>query len=329
MSRKNIQIVQNILKSDNNYDLSLKLDNAYYDSSEVNCWDGYTTAEVKIFVNPSYYLDLVSLNKSSLKKLLAIINGLSHKYDEIVSIKFCIDEKINPESFNDVLYIFIDESGNLDFTEKGSKYFMFNFLIKKRPFLSHNAISNYRYTLLERNLDPLGGRRLNIEKFHACDDNKFIKEEMFKIISSFDTSIVQVYSYILEKPKVNPDTRNQDDKFYIDNLTYAIKKLLDTLDIDKDFIIITDNLPVKKNEKKQVKALKQGVAEYIQDNRSQLRYDIFHHSSSSSVNLQIVDYVGWAINRKYEHCQDHYFKIIEKYVLKIDNMTESRNEKCY
>ena len=148
---------------------------------------------------------------------------------------------------------------------------------------------------------------------------------MFNLISTFDEKSVKAYSYILEKPKVNPDTRNQDDKFYIDNLTYAIKQLLDILEIDKNFIIITDNLPVKKNEKHQIKALKQGVAEYIDDNNLSLRYDIFHHCSASSVNLQIVDYISWAIYRKYEHGQDSFYKKIEKYLVKVDDMTKERN----
>ena len=196
----------------------------------------------------------------------------------------------------------------MDFSVKGSKHYMFNFLIKNRPFNLHEYISNYRYSLLERNLDPLNDRRLNIEAFHACEDNKYIKDEIFNIISTFDNNSVKSYSYILEKPKVEPTKRQEKDKFYIDNLNLAIQQLLDRLKINKNFIIITDRLPVQKNKNKQVGALKKGIKEYIKDNNLNIRYDIFHHCSASSVNLQIVDYISWAIFRKYERGQDIYYK---------------------
>jgi hypothetical protein len=329
MSKENIKIVQNILKQQNKYDLAIKLENAYYKKQVIEeqyCWERIT---LDLFVHPNHFMELKEL--SNKEDLVELIQGCYDSSTYVQNIEFKIDTNIQIENFDDVVYIFVDESGNMDFTPKGSKYFMFNFLIKKRPFNLHAPISNYRYTLLEKNLDPLKGndRRLNIESFHACKDNKYIKEEIFNIISTFDENIVKAYSYILEKPKVNPITREKDYKFYIDNLTFAIKKLLDILQIDKSFIIITDNLPIKKNEKHQVKALKEGVAQYIEDNNLNIRYDIFHHCSASSVNLQIVDYISWAIYRKYEHGQDEFYEKIKKYLIKVDDMTKERETNHY
>ena len=183
--------------------------------------------------------------------------------------------------------------------------------------------------MLERNLDPLNGTRLNIEAFHACEDNKYIKNEIFNIISTFNKDSVKSYSYILEKPKVEPNKRQEKDKFYIDNLTHAIAQLLDKLQIDKNFVIITDRLPVQKNKNKQVSALKKGIKEYLKSNDLNIRYDIFHHCSASSVNLQIVDYISWAIFRKYERNQDIFYKKIEKYLIDIDLMTKDRKVSHY
>ncbi len=236
---------------------------------------------------------------------------------------------IQEQNFSDTVYIFVDEAGDMDFSAKGSKHYMFNFLIKRRPFNLHEYIANYRYSLLERNLDPLTGRKLDIEAFHASEDNKYIREEMFNIISTFDKKSVQSYSYILEKPKVDPSKRKEKDKFYIDNLNLAIHKLLDKLKINKNFIIITDSLSVQKNKKKQVGALKKGIKEYLKINKLNIRYDIFHHCSASSSNLQIVDYISWAIFRKYELGQDIYYKKIEDYLLGIDLMTKDREVTHY
>jgi hypothetical protein len=232
-------------------------------------------------------------------------------------------------NINDIVYIFVDEAGDMDFSIHGSKYYMFNFLVKQRPFRVHEKIANYRYSLLEKNLKGVHGRRLDIEYFHAHNDNKYIKDELFNTISTFDKSRVKVYSYILEKPKVNPQKRKEKEHFYIDNLNYSIQRLLAKLQIDKNFIIITDRLPVQKNKKKQVGALKKGIKEYIRSRNLALRYDIFHHASASSANLQIVDYISWAIFRKYERGEDRYYNQVKAYVLDEDIMTKNREVNHY
>ena len=106
-------------------------------------------------------------------------------------------------------YIFVDEAGDMDFSARGSQYYMFSFLVKKRPFGLHEKIASYRYSLLERNLNPQNKGRLDIEYFHACEDNKHIKNKLFDLISSSDTEKIKIYSYILEKTKVLPQKREE------------------------------------------------------------------------------------------------------------------------
>jgi len=230
---------------------------------------------------------------------------------------------------NETVYIFVDEAGDIDFSIKGSAYYMFTFLVKKRPFQVHEEIANYRYSLLERNIYEKNEKRLDIEAFHACEDNKYIKKKIFNIISTFNTQNVKSYCYILEKNRVQPLKREEKDKFYISNLSYSIKRLLTKLQIKTNFIIITDRLPVHKNKNKQIGALKKGIKEYLRNNKIDVRYDIFHHCSASSSNLQIVDYISWAIFRKYERNELEYHKQIEKYILEEELMTKGRNEKFY
>lgn len=322
---KNIKIIQNILKKQGRYDLALKIENCFY---EDYLMDGFT-GEINLFVHPNYYMDFQELCDNDRNLLIKLFDGLPHNYHEISSITFTIDTNHSAEILSDTIYIFVDEAGDMDFSAKGSKHYMFNFLVKKRPFNLHEHISNYRYSLLERNLDPLNDNRLDIESFHAHNDNKYIKQEFFNIISTFDKRSVQLYSYILEKPKVMPDKRKERDKFYINNLNHAIQRLLDKIQIHSDIIIITDKLPVQKNRAKQIGALKKGLKEYIKSNHLEIRYDIFHHCSASSANLQIVDYMGWAIYRKYEHKQDNYYNKISKYLIDEDIMTKDRTESYY
>lgn len=327
MSKENIKIVQNILKSQNKYNLAIKLDNAHYSIRVIESMDEWEECILDIFVHPNYFFELQTIQND--QELLTIFQGLFKSNTFIKDFQFKINTDTNVETINDTTYIFVDESGDMDFSQKGSKYYLFNFLVKKRPFKLHEYISNYRYELLEKNLDPHLDSRINIEYFHANNDNKHIKNEMFNIISTFDKESVKVYSYLLEKEKVHPDKRKSKELFYIDNLIYSIGMLLEKLNLDTNFVIITDNLPVERNKKKQEKALKLGVHNYIKEHNLNLRYDIFHHSSASSVNLQIIDYIGWAINRKYEHNDHMYYKKISKYILSEDLVTKDRKKKYY
>lgn len=225
-------------------------------------------------------------------------------------------------------YIFVDEAGDMDFSAHGSQYYMFSFLVKKRPFVLHEKIASYRYSLLERNLNPLNKGRLDIEYFHACEDNKYIKNKLFDLISD-DNNKIKIYSYILEKPKVLPQKREEKGEFYTANLTFAISRLLDKLKINNNFIIITDRLPVQKNKNNQISAIKKGIKGYIKNNHLNIRYDIFHHSSASSVNLQIVDYINWAVFRKYEKNDESFYNRIKKYILDEEVLTKDRNKIFY
>ncbi|CAA6800305.1 MAG: Unknown protein [uncultured Campylobacterales bacterium] len=329
MSKSNIKIIQNILKKQNKYDLAIKLENGYYKKEIIQGFDIFEEVVISLFVHPNNFLELKKLKIKN--ELIELLQGFFDSTISIKDLEFRIDTKVNIENVSDTLYIFVDEAGDMDFSLNGSTHYMFTFLIKRRPFNLHEHIANYRYSLLERNLNPFIDKRLNIEAFHACEDNSYVKNELFNIISTFDENNVKVYSYILEKPKVDPIKRKEKDRFYIENLSFAIQKLLDKLEINKNFIIITDRLPVQNNKNKQIGALKKGIKEYLKSKElhTKIRYDIFHHSSASSVNLQIVDYICWAIFRKFERNDESYYKRIEKYLIKIDEMTKDRDEFHY
>jgi hypothetical protein len=324
MSNQKIKILQNILKAKGKFDLAIKFENAYMEDYQIDSWNRIV-GEVRIYVNPIYFLDLNGLTIDNRSLILQIINGFFNNYEEIENFQFAINDNIPQAIINDAIYIFVDESGDMDFSSKGSKYYMFSFLVKNRPFQLHEYIANYRYELLERNLDPLSQNKiLDIEAFHACEDNKYIRGKIFEIIETFPIDAVKTYSYILEKAKVNPDKRAKKEVFYAENLAYAITHLLDKIGIDKNFVIITDRLPVESNKKLQIKALKTGISEYLKSCKKQLRYTIHHHCSASSSNLQIVDYICWAINRKYEHDDDTYYKRIKKYLIEEEVVTKDR-----
>ena len=52
-------------------------------------------------------------------------------------------------------------------------------------------------------------------------------------------------------------------------------------------------------------------------------------SLASSANLQVIDYISWAIFRKYEHGQENYYEKIEQYIIDEEVMTKERRVNHY
>lgn len=46
-------------------------------------------------------------------------------------------------------YIFLDESGNLDFSASGTRYFVLTSVSMERPFSMYDALDGYRYDCIE------------------------------------------------------------------------------------------------------------------------------------------------------------------------------------
>ena len=148
------------------------------------------------------------------------------------------------------LYVFLDEGGNLDFSNTGTKYFVLTALSKERPFEAYKNLNELKYDLVEQGVE--------IEYFHAAEDRQVVRNSVFKIID--DRLPVQKKRRAIEK---------------------AIKKIL------------TGRLPAG------------------------IKYKIFHHSSKSNYDLQIVDYCNWAIYRKCVTGDTRSYDIIKR-VLKTE-----------
>jgi hypothetical protein len=198
---------------------------------------------------------------------------------------------------NRFLYIFLDESGNLDFSPNGTKYFLLTSVTKERPFLSYKEMTELKYDLVEHGLD--------IEYFHASEDSPVIRKKIFEIILD-KLNGFRIDSLIIEKRKTGPALRSEE-LFYPEMLGYLLKYILNgyNLSIYSEVIVFTDRIPVNRKRKAIEKAIKMTLAQKLP---SEVRYRIFHHDSKSNMDLQIADYCNWAVYRKWDRGEELYYK---------------------
>lgn len=198
------------------------------------------------------------------------------------------------------LYVYLDEAGNFDFSEKGTRYFMLGSVALERPFGFHTLLAELRFDLLEQGLD--------IERFHASDDKQATRNLVFGVIRECLPAL-RIDATIAEKRKTGPALR-ADDQFYPKMLGYHLRYLLEQIRIAEyqRVVVVTDTLPIQSKRKLIEKAVKQTLADMLP---SDVPYQVLHHDSRSALGLQVADYCTWAIYRKWDRGDERSYKVIE------------------
>jgi hypothetical protein len=208
------------------------------------------------------------------------------------------------------LYIFIDESGNFDFSRSGTRYYIFTAIITYYPWEKCESFVELRHRIISRDL-PLSISDEYIEenlshRFHATEDQQVVRNAVFALISQLH--FISGHSVIVRKNKTNPSIRDSQ-KFYPKILGILLRKIINKYDFSKLCIII-DNVPVNKNRKAFIGALKSEINK-TNDNQP---YTIYSSRSESNIFLQITDYINWAVFRKWENNDDRSYFDIQKFM---------------
>lgn len=200
------------------------------------------------------------------------------------------------------LYIFIDESGNFDFSPNGTKYFVLTAISTVKPLEKRVKLNALRYDLLNKAIDQ--------EYFHATEDAQITRDQVFNLINSeFDDIAVdaiiaqknKAHSSLYSQPVLKPDKTigyvKQENEFYRLNsqtlLRYIFTRHKHTK-LDK-VVVVLSSLFTKSKAKLITKALKTYLKQIVT-----YPFHIYFHCSQADVNCQIADYCGWAIYIKYE-----------------------------
>lgn len=194
------------------------------------------------------------------------------------------------------VYLFLDEAGNFDFTQKGTRFFVLTSVSVCRPFLVHVPLDNYKHDCLEIGLDT--------EYFHCSEDNPKVRNRVFDLIADHLEDI-KIDSLIIEKPKTGPALR-EDRRFYPEMLGYLLKFVLpkEVAKGAEEVIVITDTIPVQSKRQAIEKAIHQSLTKMLPEG---MHYRILHHASRSHYGLQVADYCCWAVFRKWQKGDPTYY----------------------
>ncbi len=208
---------------------------------------------------------------------------------------------------NSTLYIFVDESGNFDFSSRGTKYFVLTVMSTTEPFIIGSKLLDLRYQLLPNY--SCGPAMEENGEFHATEDKQEIRNKVFSVL--IDGGNLRIDSVIAQKNKANPVFHKQDTNFYgvmgKAVLRYSFNRA--AWGEYKNVVVVFSSL----FDKRKRGSLKQIFKSIIKD-EAKVPFSLYFHSSKFDLCCQAADYFGWAIYRKWESNDERSYKLIQHLV---------------
>jgi len=203
-------------------------------------------------------------------------------------------------------YIFLDESGDLGFDfnkKKTSKFFVITCLFtgNKRPI---EKIVKKTHSELKKKYK----RRFGV--LHAVKEKPTIRQRLLKRLNEKDCLIMTIY---LNKKRVY--TKLQEEKAVLYN--YVANILLDRIYFKK--LVPTDKrTELIASRRETNKFLNENFKNYLNNqmkNLYKIEVGISIKAPTNEKALQAVDFVSWAVFRKYEYGDDSYYNIIKSKIV--------------
>ncbi|MEM5861292.1 MAG: DUF3800 domain-containing protein [Candidatus Aenigmatarchaeota archaeon] len=201
-----------------------------------------------------------------------------------------------------VKYVFVDESGDLGMY--GSKFFTIAAIVTDKPKNISRIIKRVRERILKKKLKQL-------PEIKANSSNRRIREFVLRKIRESDCKI---FAIVIDKSKIFSHLFEVKDKLY----NYFCGILLNQLQISEGKLIITvdkkhTNTLIRENFNDYVKRK-------IKERCPKLEIEVNQLPSYTKNELQVVDFVAWSINRKFNSKDDSYYKIIEEKIANKERM---------
>ena len=195
--------------------------------------------------------------------------------------------------------LFVDESGNFDFSRKkgATRYFILTAVT-----LADCQEVNARFNELRNQMAWEGHDHPG--PFHAAHDPAPVRNRVFGILEALD---FRIDSLILEKAKARPHTRSTDERFYKHAWFYLMRYTAGQLECN-ELLVVSASLGKKKKRSAFYDAVQDVVRQV-----GRMAYKTACWDASSDACLQVADYCGWALQRKWEGSDpEAYNRVVSK-----------------
>jgi len=189
------------------------------------------------------------------------------------------------------LHAHLDESGNLDFSPAGSRYYVFAVAWTYDPAPLALDLTALRFSLLKH------GHGEQLSGFHACDDPAPRRNLVISVLLNHKNW--NFAAIVVDKPRVNPalyEPMTFYSKFAGMALRFVFKGRVRPG--TSQVLVYTDTLPF---ERKRALAVEVAIKKSCGADLHGLPYRVFHHRREGNAWIQVADYCCWSVCRKWEN----------------------------
>ncbi|MBI2871111.1 MAG: DUF3800 domain-containing protein [Candidatus Omnitrophica bacterium] len=191
------------------------------------------------------------------------------------------------------LYLFIDESGNFDFSPGGTKYFVLTVLSTTYPYSIGSKLLELRYDLLPSY--ACGPSMEDRGYFHASEDTNAVRNRVYSAFTNVEQAF-RVDAVIAQKNKTCPSLRIPTEFYKLLGVTvlkFAFNRA--AWSGYEQIVAVFSNLFNRKERGALKQAFKSVIKEY-----AQVPYALYFHDTKFDLCNQAGDYFCWAIYGKWE-----------------------------
>ena len=156
------------------------------------------------------------------------------------------------------MYVYIDEAGNLDFGEHGTRFFVLTGVVMRRPFRHLPALLDVKYEALETGLD--------LEYFHASEDRQAVRDQVLACLEPHLADL-GAYAIVIGKGGLAVEMRCAE-RLYPAAFSQLMEIAMNGEEgggLPSRVIVVTDTLPVRRERSAVTKAVKLALHERAKD----------------------------------------------------------------
>lgn len=191
-----------------------------------------------------------------------------------------------PTQWSSPLYVFVDESGNLDFSAKGTNYFIVSAMITSDPLAVATHMSRLKYELLAEGLSEVS--------FHAAENAQAVRNRVYEVINGPLAGVARTYTMYIDKHLAAPAIQNPVKIMAIFGkaiarwLEYRLEPTAGPIILAFDSVLTRKQQGAFKSEVKPVlKVMGRG-------------FNLTFQPVKEEPCGQVADYVAWAWSRRLE-----------------------------
>jgi len=197
-----------------------------------------------------------------------------------------------------MLHIFIDESGDLGFTTKSSKYYIIA-SVETKDLVELNRIpKKVRKTLRKK--------RKDISEFKFTRSDDVVRRRFLERLVRANVSFSAI---VLKKEMVYDYLRDRKEKIHNYLTGFLAESLTHDYSDEKEIRIVVDKFIMSEERRDEFdRYLRWRLSNY---SSRFLNVEIIHEDSQQHPGLQAADFVAGSIFQYYERGNDRFYRIIE------------------